>query len=264
MTSYRHILVGIDFSSACLSAFSTAVRLAARHGTPVTAVHVVDLKLAGLVKEAHKSSDEEVFKHVSQSVHAFLAKSDAGTEMVRVEVDAGHPFLSLVAACHRHKGALLVLGTRGTEHGPNQIGAVAAKCLRKAPADVLLVREGSTHPFKHVTACVDFSQNSARAVRTAGLIAEDDRAALDCLFVYQSALALSMDYGGFMPGLPLATDETPELWRKDLDAFVKPLLPASSAVNLQSHVLERMNIRDGILEHIRESKTDLIVLGARG
>jgi nucleotide-binding universal stress UspA family protein len=159
---------------------------------------------------------------------------------------------------------LLVLGTRGTEHGPNQIGAVAAKCLRKAPADVLLVREGAHHPFKHIPACVDFSDTSARAVRAAGQIAEGDRASLDCLFIYQSALALSMDYGGFMPGLPLTTDETPELWKRDLDTFVQPLLPKSRSLGWRTKVLETMNIRDGIYRHVEESKTDLVVLGTQG
>src|SRR6187549_1799274 len=115
MKRYQHIIVGIDFSAACLSALATAVRLASRHGTPVTAVHVVDPKLAGIVKVAHQASDEDVLKHVQQSVRSFLAKSDAGTEAVNVELDVGHPFLSLVAACKRHGADLLVLGTRGTE-----------------------------------------------------------------------------------------------------------------------------------------------------
>src|SRR5688572_26728622 len=107
MKSYRHILVGIDFSAACLSALKTAVRLAAQHGTPLTAIHVVDPKLAGVVKEAHNASDDEVLQHISHSVHAFLAKSDAGTQRVKVELDVGHPFLCLVAACERHHADLL-------------------------------------------------------------------------------------------------------------------------------------------------------------
>jgi universal stress protein E len=264
MNRYHHIVVGIDFSAACLSAYATAVRLASRHGTPVTAVHVVDPELVGILKEAHHASEEEALEHVLQSVRTYLSKAGAETELVDVEVEVGHPFLALVAVCKRHGADLLVLGTRGTEHGPNQVGAVAAKCVRKAPADVLLVREGINRPFKHVTACVDFSEHSAKAVRAASFFAEDDGAPLDCLFIFQSALALSMDYGGLLPGLPLATEETAEAWRKDLDAFVKPLIPAPEAAKCENYVLERINIRDGIVQHIHESKTDLVVLGTRG
>jgi nucleotide-binding universal stress UspA family protein len=264
MKNYRHILVGIDFSPASLAAVRTAVRIAARHGTSVIVVHVVDPKLAGAIKEAHQASDADVFKHVSQSVHAFLEKSDAGTEMVKVELDVGHPLLSLVDACKRHESCLLVLGTRGTEHAPNQIGAVAAKCVRKAPADVLLVREGRNDQFKHITACVDFSETSAKAVRAARSVAEDEGAVLDCLFVSQSTLALSVDYGGYLPALPVATEETIEFWKNDLDVFVRPLLRTAESLEWQGVVLQRPNIREAIFEHIRDSRTDLVVLGTRG
>ncbi len=264
MKRYGHILVGIDFSPACVGALRTAMRLAAQHGTPVTAVHVVDPKLAGAMKEAHNATDTDVFKHITESIHAFLAKADAGTRDIKVELHVGHPFTELIDACNRHKGDLLVLGTRGTEHGPNQIGAVAAKCVRKAPADVLLVREGKTQPFQHITACVDLSETSAKAVRAARTIAEDDKAPLDCLFVYQSALAMSLDYGGFVPPLPVDSGETTVAWKKDLEAFLEPLLRTAEGLKWQSLVVERVNIREAILEHIRDQKTDLVVLGTRG
>lgn len=264
MKHYRHILVGIDFSPASLAAVHTAVRLASQHGTPVTALHVLDPKVAGAMKEAHKATDEEVVRHVTESVRAFLMKSDAGTQSVNVELDVGHPFLALIAACHRHETGLLVLGTHGTEHGPNQIGAVAAKCVRKAPADVLLVREGMNGPFQRLTVCVDLSETSAKAVRAARMVAEDDKASLDCLFVYQSALSLAMDYGGFMPATPVMSAEDAEVWKKDLDEFLQPLLRTSDDLRWRSLLVERLNVREAILEHIRESKTDLVVLGTRG
>jgi universal stress protein E len=262
MKNYRHILVGIDFSPASLAAVKCAIRMAAFHGTPVTAVHVIDPKLAGAMKEAHHTTDQDVFKHVSATVHAFLAK--AGAEAAKVEMHVGHPFVELLDACHRHQADLLVLGTRGTEHGPNQIGAVAAKCVRKAPADVLLVRESQKGVFKHLTACVDLSETSAKAVRASRAIAEDDKASLDCLFVYQSAIAMSLDYGGFVPPLPIDSGETAEAWRRDLAQFVEPLLRTTEGLKWQSVLVERLNIREAILQHVSQSKTDLVVLGTRG
>src|SRR5688500_19766746 len=118
MNRYHHIVVGIDFSAACLSAYATAVRLASRHGTPVTAVHVVDPKLVGILKEAHQASEEEALKHVLQSVRTYLSKADAETELVDGGVEVGHPFLSLVAVCKGHGADLLVVGTRDTWSGP--------------------------------------------------------------------------------------------------------------------------------------------------
>jgi nucleotide-binding universal stress UspA family protein len=264
MKPYSHILVGIDFSPGCIAAVRAAARLAGHHGTPVTALHVIDAKLAGAMKEAHHTTDEDVYKHVDESVRALLAKAEVDERAVKVELRIGHPYLVLMDACQRHQSGLLVLGTRGTEHGPNEIGAIAAKCVRKAPADVLLVREGKVGPFQHITACVDLSETSAKAVRAARLVAEKDKADLDCLFIYQSAIAMSLDYGGFVPPLPVDSGESAEGWRKDLDAFVQPLLRSAEGLQWRSLVLERINVREAIYDHVRESRTDLVVLGTRG
>jgi universal stress protein E len=264
MKDYRQILVGIDFSPGCLAAVRAAVRLAKHHGTPVTALHVVDPKLAGAMKEAHHSTDADVSRHIMESVHALLAKAGTDPQTVKVELRVGHPFLALVDACHRLKADLLVLGTRGTEHGPNQVGAIAGKCVRKAPADVLLVREGKVGPFEKITVCVDLSETSAKAVRAARDVADDDKAPLDCLFIFQSALAMSMDYAGYVPPLPDQSGESAEAWRLDLDKFVKPILQDSRDLKWRPLVIERINIRDAIYEHVRDSKSDLVVLGTRG
>ncbi|MFZ4764944.1 MAG: universal stress protein [Roseimicrobium sp.] len=112
--------------------------------------------------------------------------------------------------------------------------------------------------------CADLSETSAKAVRAARLVAEQDKAALDCLFVYQSALALSLDYGGFVPPLPMLDVDSSLRWKNELGEFLAPLLRTATDLNWQSVVMERVNIREAIIEHIRESKTDLVVLGTRG
>lgn len=264
MKTYRHIIVGIDFSPASRAALRTALRFAAFNGTPVTAVHAIDPKLAGAIKQAHQCTDEEVFKHIGESMHTFLNQSDAGTQLVKTEMDVGNPFLSIVAASQRHNADLIILGTRGTDHGPNEIGVVAARCMRKAPADVLLVREGMTTPFKHITACMDFSETSAKAVCAARHVAEHEKSKLDCLFVYQSALALSLDYGGFIPPLPAGDGEGAAAWKKDMDAFLDPLFRTAAGLEWRSVIMERVNIREAIVEHIKSTGTDLVVMGTRG
>lgn len=264
MKTYRHIIVGIDFSPASRSALRTAARIASFNGTPVTAVHAIDPKLAGSIKVAHGWTDEQVFNHIGERTRAFLSENGVTDVAVKTELDVGPPLICLVSACQRHQADLLVLGTRGTEHGPNDIGAVATKCVRKAPADVLLVREGMNTPFKHITACVDLSETSAMAASAARHIAEHDKSALDCLFVYQSALALSLDYGGFVPPLPVMDGEAAGAWKKDVDNFLAPLFRTATDLKWNTVVVERVNIREAILEHIKASKSDLVVLGTRG
>ncbi len=266
MKTYQHVLVGIDFSPASRSAFQAATRLVHATDTPITAMHVVDPKLATSMKEAHGWSDLDLFQHIEKTLIDFAAESgvDPGLH-IRTELDVGQPFQGLIGARHRLGADLLVLGTRGTEHGPNDIGSVAAKCMRKAPADVLLVREGMGARFNHITVCVDLSETAAKAVSSARHVAEVDGAQMDCLLVNQSALALSMDYGGFVPPLTAIDTQSLASWEHELDSFLRPLMrTANPHLKWNAFVKERVNVREAILEHMSQTKTDLVVLGTRG
>jgi nucleotide-binding universal stress UspA family protein len=83
--------------------------------------------------------------------------------------------------------------------------------------------------------------------------------------VYQSALAMSLDYGGFAPSMPATIDpEAVENWRKDLEAFLAPLTRDVGDVKVTSLIKERVNIREAIIDHVNEVHATLVVLGTRG
>jgi len=265
MKKFRQILVGMDFSPASRAALQTASRIATWDGGQVTVLHVMDPVLASEIKQSHKFTDEQVFEDMRARVQSFLEHAQVPLAHLRIEVDLGHPFVRIVKACHRLETELLVLGTRGSEHGPRQIGTMAAKCVRKAPTDVLLVRENLKGPFKHIVACVDFSETSAHAVQDARKVAEQDGAKLDCLFVFQSALALSLDYGGYLPASALIPNsEALETWKKTLDEFLQPLLRESQGLEWRAVVEERPSVRESIYDYVQSGKLDLVVLGTRG
>ncbi len=265
MKTFRHIIVGLDFSPASKAALKAAGHMAASDGALLTAVHVIDPKLAGYIKEAHHFSDEQLLKNVGDRVVDFVIECGLDTASVSVDLSVGRPFESLASACERLKADLLVMGTRGSEHAANQIGTVATQCLRKIAADVLLVREYSATPFKQVLVCVDLSETSAKAVQDARHLAEMDGAKLDCLFVYQSAIAMTADYGGFLPSYTEAElASSVEAWRENLNDFLKPLLRTAENLQWQAITVERLNVREAIYDHIRETKADVVVLGTRG
>jgi len=262
---YQQILVGIDFSPASREALRAAARFASFDRGRVTILHVMDPLLADEMKDHLGYSDAELSEDMKKRVRVFLNQSDIGTEQMEVQVEVGHPFVQLTRSCNRLHADLLILGVRGTKHGPAQIGVMAAKCLRKAPADVLLVRDQTSGPFKHVLACVDFSETSALAVQAARKIATEDHGELDCLFVYQSALALSLDYGSYLPASVLAGDsEGAAAWSDRLKSFLQPLLQGSNGLAWSASVKERPNVREVIYDQVEHCGTDLVVLGTRG
>ncbi len=265
MKTFKHILVGIDFTPSSRNALREAARRASLDEAAVTAVHVMDEFLAHELRKALSLDEAAVRADWEQRLRGFVDESDAGSARLSTEVRVGNPFVGLTEACAAHGADLLVMGAKGTKGGEHRVGAIAAKCIRKAPVDVLVVNENAMGPFKHLVACVDFSENSAKAVERALHVAEQDGAALDCLHVYQSALMLAMDYGAYAPPLPMgADDEALKMWRQELDQFLAPLTRAHSGVKTRALVMERVNIREAILDHVAETKTDLVVLGTRG
>lgn len=264
MKKLHHVIAAIDFTSSCRAALREAVHRASLDGAAITVVHVMDEFLVHELKNALSTDQAAVRAEWLERLKKFVTDAEAGAG-VNAEVRVGHPFTELVEACHEHSADLLVMGARGSRNEPHRIGVIAAKCIRKAPVDVLVVREDAQGPFKRIVACVDFSENSAKAVQCALHIAQQDRGALDCLHVFQSALAMSLDYGGFAPSLPATYDpQAVETWRKDLAAFLEPLTQNAGDVAISQHVTERVNIREAILDHVSEVQAALVVLGTNG
>ncbi|MGV3661682.1 MAG: universal stress protein [Prosthecobacter sp.] len=265
MKKLRHIITAIDFSPSCRCALREAARRASLDGAVLTVVHVMNEFLVHELKQALMTDQASVRADWLERLKKFVAESEVGAAVVNAEVRIGHPFTELVEACRAHAADLLVMGAKGSKNEPHRVGAITAKCVRKAPLDVLVVREDAPGPFKKIVTCVDFSENSAKAVQEALHLAQQDGATLDCLHVYQSAIAMSLDYGSFAPPLPVTVDPgAVESWRKDLDSFLAPLTAEAGGVQVTPLIKERVNIREAILEHVNEVHADLVVLGTRG
>lgn len=265
MKPYSKIIAAIDFTPSCRNALREAVRLASQNQASVTAVHVMDEFLVHELKRALSTDQATIREDWTARLKKFVEESDLGSAQVEMEVRIGHPFAELSESCRVHAADLLVMGAKGSRNDPGRVGVIAAKCVRKAPLDVLLVREDAQGPFRHFVTCVDFSQNATDAVRIALALASQDGATLDCLHVYQSALAMSLDYGGMVTPMPLGTDsQAMESWQRELTEFVAEQARDFPEVKTRALVLERVNIREAILDHVKETHADMVVLGTRG
>lgn len=265
MKAYTRIIAAIDFTPSCRNALKEAVRLSAPNNAKLTAVHVLDEFLAHELKRALSTDQATIRADWQERLKKFVDESDLGPAQVEIEVRIGHPFAELAESCRVHAADLLVMGAKGSRNEPGRVGIIAAKCVRKAPVDVLLVREDACGPYKHLVTCVDFSDNATKAVRHALSLAKQDGASLDCIYVYQSALAMSLDYGGLVAPMPLGTDaQAMEMWQEELKTFMEPFMQEFPEVTVKTVVLERINIREAILDHVKDTHADMVVLGTRG
>lgn len=265
MKALQSILIAVDFTPSCRAALREASLRASLDGAALTAVHVMDDFLISELKKALSLDPAAIVAEWRQRLEKFVADTDAGSPGIKCEVRIGHPFTELVQACRIHAADLLVMGAKGSRNEPHRIGTIAAKCIRKAPVDVLVVRDDAQAPFRRILACVDMSENSGKAVRAALHLAQQDQAVVDCLHVYQSAVAMSLDYGGLMPSPVASIDpEACQHWQRQLEAFVAPYQALAPEIKLQPLVIERMNIRETILDHIQQTGATLVVIGTRG
>ncbi len=266
MKTFHHIIAAVDFAPCCRAALHEAVRRASLDGATVIVVHVMEESLVRELKTALSKDEASVREEWETRLRSFVNEVEPGAVNIKSEVRVGHPFLELVQACATHEADLLVMGAKGSKNEPGRIGAIAAKCVRKAPVDVLIVRDGMTGPFKRIVACVDFSENAAKAVQFALHVAGQDKAELDCLHVYKSVTTVALDYGGFATPLPpmVSDKDAAKEWQAELEEFLEPLTRRANGLHVTSHLKDSPSIRDAIMDHVNETQADLVVLGTRG
>jgi universal stress protein A len=135
------VIVGVDFSDASRSALAKADAWAKRLQVPLVAVHVLQPP-APMLPEAQialpdpawlQSMEEHAREHLGQWLSPFGPAS--------MEVKWGSPAEELVAMAD--KDALLVVAQVGHSRIEQLLfGSTAARVVKHAPCDVLVVREG--------------------------------------------------------------------------------------------------------------------------
>lgn len=139
---------------------------------------------------------------------------------------------------------LIVLGSRGLSLGEQIMGSVAAKVSRRAPCDVLLVRERDTElapgaaPYSRMLVATDGSSTADRAARKGYALAARLGASITLVFV----------------GHP----KTGELVLQDTAATIGEGAPPATILILQGDPAK------AIMEAASSEGLDLIVVGNRG
>jgi universal stress protein E len=260
------VVVGTDFSSCSAVALTHGMRIAGWSGAAVHAVHVIDTYVATELTTAmsplQKGIREGLVKGAEHTWQTFC-KSTPGAEKLILETSINNRMLGILKKVREDRADLLVLGAFGTRKPDVGFGSVANACVRKAPCDVLLVRETQTGPFKVIVAAVDFSSTSARALACAAHFAANEQAKLHVVHVYQSPWYQVM-VGDTMIAIP---PEDEARYRSDLQArltgFASPILASHGATGTLACV-EDVGHRHGIAGVARSLNADLVVLGTRG
>lgn len=256
MPAPASILVGVDFSDCSRSALEHALRLSRAWSVPVNAVHVTEApEPLASGDPTMGDSQREILRQLARDAEgrwAATVHALPGAANVPFEVLGGSRVGGIRHALKQHAADLLVLGAYGATRPNVGLGTVASGCIRAVSADVLVVRDAFSGPFRTVVAGVDFSTTSRRALEAAAQVAEADGAML-----YAVHVVLAAD-GSASTQERLANAHGPAL-----DAFVaESRLPAG--LEVRREIFPYPGRRSGLLEFGAVVNADLVAIGTRG
>ena len=266
MDPLKSILVGVDYSDCSKNALKEASRIAAWHQAKLVCLHVFEEEIMNDFNNHYEIDREQVLKdageHLERHVAGIVGDSDFETKVV-----IGYPFKEILDEVESSKADLLVLGSRGhRQTDARKTGVFATKCIRKAPVEVLLVRQQQDGPFHTIVACVDFSDTSKLAAERAVAIAKQDGASLELLHAF--ATPFMPDGSSLGPSVFMTTLDTApmiEAATKQLQEWADELAGDSpDKLDIKVTVQEGISTGNVIVNHLHETSADLAVLGTRG
>ena len=135
----RSVLVGVDFSAASRQALEKGAAWAAKLGVPLVGLHVLQPPAPMLPEAQIALPDPEWLQSMEQQAREQLAAWVKDIPNAESRVTWGSPAEELVAACGAD--TLLIVAQVGhTALARLLFGSTAARVVRHAPCDVLVVR----------------------------------------------------------------------------------------------------------------------------
>ncbi len=267
MKAWQQIIVGIDFSRPCINALREAARMAQWSGAQLTVIHVVDQAALEAIGQQVDVKKIDVPGRAERRLKDFVEQHlQLKLELpVNIEIGVGHPFEEMVAACEAHRADLLVMGAQGNSGRGWRTGVLASNCVRRAPVEVLLVRGFQDQRFCKILVCVDFSETAKHAIEQGLMIARQDRAEVEFLYVYQPITEMTGDLAAFVQIMPPVNNvDYRKTVEKDLQIFMQPFLASRDDLEYRIRVVENSRVADAIIDRANDSGADLVVLGTRG
>jgi nucleotide-binding universal stress UspA family protein len=267
MLEFKLIHCPIDFSEFSVRAYCHALSLAEHYRSKLVVQHVVEVWQH---PSASFAATALLYNEYSQSLR--LSGAEQLQELVKnhphgevqpeLAVDEGMAPDSILSFAQARKADLIVMGTHGRRGFDRlMLGSATDRVMRMAPCPVMAVREAThdsiaagqgrhyIHRLDRILACIDFSEDSERALSYAISATEEYDAELTLLHVLHE-----------IPGRDKA-----EAAMAAATEQLEKLIPAESRKTLKIKTAVRIGrpYRE-IIQLALEAQTDMITIGVRG
>ena len=265
MKDHIAIVVGIDFSESSPIVLRHAIRFAESRDATVVAVHVLDHscqdfhKLSGL-----RDPGFELLKLQAEEKFGMLLAGEGNDANVEFLVKSGKPADELNQLAKDLEASVMIVSANDMTKA--RLGSVAARCVRTAPCDVLILRDWHGGDFRKIVVCTDFSETSDRAINRAAEITRQCGGELEIVNVMYPPNRDS--WGEVLEHAADSPVSYAEECRDKVGQMMKSCLNRHEAeldgVRYDAVVLESQMTSVAITEHVKSSGCDLVVLGTRG
>lgn len=265
MDKHTTIIAGIDFSDSSSIVLRHALHAAESNGVTVIAVHVLEAnKQEYREASGQTKASFEVLKCQADDRFAKLLSGKANGAHVEFVVKQGKPVDELNLLAKNMGADFLILSANDLTK--KRLGSVAAKCVRTAPCDVLILRDWQGGPFQKIVACTDFSETADRAVVRAASLAKRHGASLEIINVMyppnRDSWGEVLDHAA---DSPLSyEEECKSRMNQKMEQCLKRCGGALEGVAYEAVILESEMPSVAITEHVRSNGSDLVVMGTHG
>ncbi|MCB1590897.1 MAG: universal stress protein [Alphaproteobacteria bacterium] len=256
----KSILLATDLSPQSDRAMERAIKLAVEKKCELHILHIVPNYIAKKLSSSLKTETEELLK-------SFIADYKESKKLkVKTTVSQQNQsvYAEILACAHKVKASLIVMGLHRKTSLPDMfIGTTAERVVRKGAWPVLLVKNKPVGPYRNVVCATDFSTSARQALRLA--VDFSPSAKFHAIHAYEIPV-YAIETGPIYLETKAAVLEQDQ---KALDKFIetecksfvrkyKKMSLALSGKLVNAPVLESIN------KHIKNTKADLLTLGAHG
>jgi nucleotide-binding universal stress UspA family protein len=261
------IVVGVDFTPCSAAALAQALRIRDSTKAAIHVVHVIDTLVAVELEDVLSPMQQGIPEGLvadAKGAWARFAAGIPGAESVPIQIRIDNRIHGIVETVMEHRADLLVLGAFGSQPPDVGVGTVATGCIRKSPADVLLVRDTQVRPFRTLVVGVDFSPTSQRALERAVSIAAKEQARLHVVHVFCGPWHRLHYRAPTVEVAPHFQKQYRDGLHGRLVAFTRDALTAISSERVHVGVHDDQGHRSGLVEYAAGVSADLMIVGTRG
>jgi len=145
MKAFKRLLVPIDFSDASISAFSTALDLAAALAAEIRVIHIHQLQVPYVGDGGFyvpEMDEDEAQEERKKELDEFVKKHGSGDITIDSEVRLGDPETEINEVADEFQVDLIVMGTHGRSGLSHLLmGSVTENVIRHTNVPVMVVRQ---------------------------------------------------------------------------------------------------------------------------